>query len=55
LACSTYGERGGAYRDLVVKPEEERDHLKYLSLVGRIILKWIFSKLHGRMGCIYVS
>jgi hypothetical protein len=46
---------GGAYRDLVVKTAGERDNLKYLSLDGRIKLKWIFNKLHGRMGCIYVA
>ena len=32
------GKRTGAYKVLVGKPEE-RDHLKYLDVDGRIILK----------------
>jgi len=42
-ACSTYGEGRGVYRILVVKPEE-RDHWGDPSVVGRIILRWIFRK-----------
>jgi hypothetical protein len=37
------GERRGAYRVLVGKPEG-RNHLTDLGLDGRIILKWILEK-----------
>jgi hypothetical protein len=40
------GERRGAYRALVGKPEG-RSHLKDPGLDGRIILKWIFERLGG--------
>jgi len=36
-ACSTYGERRGAYKDLVGKPRE-RDQLEPPDLDGCIIL-----------------
>jgi hypothetical protein len=42
------GERRGAYRVLVGKPER-RNLLEDPGLDGRIILKWIFEKLHGSM------
>ena len=38
-----YGDRRNAYRILVGKPGE-RDHLEYLGVDGRIILKWIFKQ-----------
>jgi hypothetical protein len=44
--CGTYGERRGAYRALVGKPEG-RNHLKDPGVDGRIILKWIFEGLGG--------
>jgi hypothetical protein len=37
------GERGGAYRVLVGKPEG-KSHFEVISVYGRIILKWIFKK-----------
>jgi hypothetical protein len=40
------GERRGAYRALVVKPEG-RSHLEDPVADGRIILKWIFERLGG--------
>jgi hypothetical protein len=44
--CGTYGERRGAYRALVGKPEG-RNHLKDPDVDGRIILKFIFERLGG--------
>jgi hypothetical protein len=43
------GERRGAYRILVGKPEE-KFHLEDLRLDGRIILKWIFKKWERGQG-----
>jgi hypothetical protein len=40
------GERRGAYRALVGKPEG-RNHLEDPGVDGRIILKWIFERLGG--------
>jgi hypothetical protein len=40
------GERRGAYRTLVGKPEG-RNHLKDPDIDGRIILKRIFERLGG--------
>jgi hypothetical protein len=40
------GERRGAYRTLVRKPEG-RNHLEDSGVDGRIILKWIFERLVG--------
>jgi hypothetical protein len=39
-----WGERRGAYRALVGKPEG-RNHLEDPGVDGRIILKWIFERL----------
>jgi hypothetical protein len=41
MACSTYGDRRGAYRALVGRPEE-KTQLGRPKLERRIILKWIF-------------
>ena len=49
LACSTYGDRGGAYRVLVGNLKE-RDHLEDLDVDGRIISRWIFIKWNGGWG-----
>jgi hypothetical protein len=43
------GERRGAYRALVGKPEG-RNHLEDPGVDGRIILKWIFERLDGGHG-----
>jgi hypothetical protein len=40
------GERRGAYRALVGKPEG-KNHLEDPGVDGRIILKWIFERLDG--------
>jgi hypothetical protein len=37
------GKRGGAYGVSIGKPEE-RDHLAYLSVDVRVILKWALKK-----------
>ena len=42
-ACGTYGERRGAYRVLVGKPEG-KNHLGDPGVDGRILLRWIFRK-----------
>jgi hypothetical protein len=42
------GERRGAYRALVGKPEG-RNHLEDPGVDGRIILKWIFEMWNGDM------
>jgi hypothetical protein len=43
------GERRGAYRVLVGKPEG-KDHLEDPGIDRRIILKWIFDRLTGGRG-----
>ena len=42
-ACTAYGVGRGAYRALLVKPGV-RDHWGYSGVIGKIILRWIFSK-----------
>jgi hypothetical protein len=37
-------EKRGAYRALVVKPKEKKDHREDLGLGGRIIINWIFKE-----------
>jgi hypothetical protein len=41
--CSIYGERSGAYRVLVGKPEGKRPFGRS-GVDGNIILRWIFRK-----------
>jgi hypothetical protein len=43
-------ERRGAYKVLVVKPEERAHHLKDPSIDGRIILRWMLRNLDGGHG-----
>jgi hypothetical protein len=49
------GERRGAYRVLVGKPEG-RDHLGDAGIDGRVILRWIFRKedVGGLTGLIWL-
>ena len=42
-----WGDRRGAYRALVRRPEGERDHLEDVDADWRIILKKIFKNLDG--------
>jgi hypothetical protein len=48
------GERTGAYRALVGKPEG-RNHLEDPGVDGRIILKWIFERLDWGMDWINLA
>jgi len=43
------GERRGAHRVLVGKPEGKRDQLEDSGVDKRIILRWIFRRLDGGM------
>jgi hypothetical protein len=43
------GDRRGAYRFLLGRPRE-MDHLKDLSIDGRMTLKWILKRWNGRYG-----
>jgi hypothetical protein len=45
-ACSTNGERRGACKVLVGKPEGKK-HLEEPGVNGRIILRWISKKWEG--------
>jgi hypothetical protein len=44
------GDRRCAYRVLVGRPEgkRERDHLEFLDINGKIVIKWIFEKWDGK-------
>ena len=44
--CGTYGDRRGAYRIWVTRPEGKRN-LADLGVDGRIILNWFFKKWDG--------
>jgi hypothetical protein len=48
------GERRGAYRALVGKPEG-RNHLEDRGVDGRIILKWTCERLDGGMDWISLA
>jgi hypothetical protein len=52
--CGAHGEKRGACRALVGKPEE-RNHLEDPGIDGRIILKWIFERLDGGMDWISLA
>jgi hypothetical protein len=47
-ACSTYGERRGAYGVLVMK-SKGKNHMEDPDVDGRIILSWIFRKWDGEL------
>jgi hypothetical protein len=53
-ACGTYGEKRGAYRILVGRPEG-RHHLEDPGVDGRIILRWIFKNWDGGMDWIELA
>jgi hypothetical protein len=45
-ACSTHVNYEKCVQGLVENPEGKRDHLGYLDVDGRIILKWALNKYH---------
>jgi len=46
VGAARVGDRNGAYRVLVGRPENKR-HLEHLDVDGFTILKWIFNKHDG--------
>jgi len=51
-ACSTYEGPGEVHTEFWWGNLREKGHLEDPGVNGRIILRWIFRKLNGGMGCI---